>query len=315
MRCSSWLVLSFFVLAGKAALAQDATQQIVQQQSIQIMQQQALQAQQTAQQNVDLINQQQLAQNTNQNLAGYQLALRTPRLKQTAGKDPGTILVEMQDASRGASIFYTTDGWTPTAISSRYMGPVTIRHSGVIRAIAIAPGGQRSRVLVFPVTVPGGATPVSEVSAQKTALQLSSLTEGARLPLVFTEAVTSRGKKVGDPLPIALAEDLLVDGKLLAPKGTPVQAVVTQVDNSHIAGLPGVLSFAVQSIHPPGGEIISLRGAETMEGADRTARAGALGFIPFAALTVHGGDALIPAGTRLKASITKPPAEESLSTQ
>jgi hypothetical protein len=68
----------------------------------------------------------------------------------------------MEDPSRGASIFYTTDGWTPTAASKRYVGPITVRQSVTLQAIAIVAGGLRSYISALPVQPGSGSlTPPS----------------------------------------------------------------------------------------------------------------------------------------------------------
>src|SRR5271156_4307431 len=99
--------LALVWMVGGTVLAQDPTQQAVQ------LQQQITQ-QQITQQQIDLINQQQMNQASNVGLGGFRIGVRAPRLQQQAGTEPETIVVRMEDSSRGTSIFYTTDGWTPT---------------------------------------------------------------------------------------------------------------------------------------------------------------------------------------------------------
>lgn len=285
------------MLAGTAA-AQDATQQAMQMQQ-QIVQQQIVQ-QQINQQQINLINQQQMNQASVAGLGGYRIGVRAPRFQQQPGTEPGTVVVRIEDPSRGASIFYTTDGWTPTAASERYVGPITIRQNVTLQAIAMVAGGLRSYVSVLPVQPGAGAV----TPQYPDALHVPSLEPGTRLTLVFAKSVSSQGKRVGDALPICLADDLFVNGKLAAPKGTSIEAVVTQVDNSHVQGLPGVLSFSVRSIRLENGQTVPLLGVETMEGADRTKKADIVSILPLAGLAVHGGDAQITAGTRLEAEVT-----------
>ncbi len=257
------------------AVAQDVTLQILQQQQIVQMQQQQLQLQFTQQQ-IALINQQQLAMGADASLAGYRVGVRAPSLRQKPGPEPGTVVVSMEDRSRGASIFYTTDGWTPTAATDRYVGPITLRSKLTVRAIAIAPGGLRSYVSVLPVALPAG-TSTNQVPATR---QVQKLSSGIELPLKFSAQVSSRGTKVGDVLPVSLAENLFVGGELVAPKGSPVQAVITHVDNSHLAGLPSVLSFSAQALRLKDGTSVSLLGVETIEGVDHTKKAMIAAIIP-----------------------------------
>lgn len=288
--CSLTVLLMLSVAAG----AQDAAQSIQMQQ--QIVQQQIMQQQ------VDLVNQQLLNQSIDTGLGGYRVGARAPRLWQQAGSEPGTAVVRMEDRSRGASIFYTTDGWTPTAASERYLGPITLRRSATVRAIALVAGGVRSYVSTLPVevTLQSPAAPLVEP------IHVAQLTSGTRLPLIFSALVTSRGLKVGDHLPVSLADDLFIGDKLAAHKGTAIQTVVTHVDNSHVQGLPGVLSFSAQALQLEDGTTIPLLGVETMEGADHTKKANIASVIPLAGLSVHGGDAIVPAGTRFQADVLDP---------
>lgn len=54
--------------------------------------------------------------------------------------------VTISSATPLATIYYTTDGSTPTASSPRYTGPFLMAASGVVRAIAVLAGSQDSQV-------------------------------------------------------------------------------------------------------------------------------------------------------------------------
>jgi hypothetical protein len=129
------------------------------------------------------------------------------------------------------------------------------------------------------------------------------LLTGTPLPLVFASDVSSRGVRVGDSLPVALAQDLTVGGVLLASKGTPVSAKVTQVDNSGLNGLPGTLTFEVRSMQLNDGATLLLSGTRTQEGRSRTGTAAGLAIIPLGRNFVRGKDAQIPSGSRLIAHV------------
>jgi hypothetical protein len=45
--------------------------------------------------------------------------------------------VTITDATPNATIYYTTNGTTPTTASSPYSGPITVSTSTVIKAIAV----------------------------------------------------------------------------------------------------------------------------------------------------------------------------------
>ncbi len=57
---------------------------------------------------------------------------------------PQTLI--LSDSMQNATIYYTTDGSTPTTSSTQYTGPITVASTETIKAIAVAPGYQPSPV-------------------------------------------------------------------------------------------------------------------------------------------------------------------------
>ena len=58
----------------------------------------------------------------------------------------GSVSVAITDSTPGASIFYTTNGSTPTTSSTKYSGPINVTASETIKAIASASGYRPSAV-------------------------------------------------------------------------------------------------------------------------------------------------------------------------
>jgi hypothetical protein len=53
----------------------------------------------------------------------------------------------------GATVYYTTNGTTPTTSSTKYTAPIVFTTSEVLKFIAIAPGHNPSPVRTVNVTV------------------------------------------------------------------------------------------------------------------------------------------------------------------
>src|SRR4029078_10293410 len=61
----------------------------------------------------------------------------TPTFSPVAGTYTSAQSVTITSATSGASIYYTTDGTTPTAGSTLYSGPVSVAVSETLKAIAV----------------------------------------------------------------------------------------------------------------------------------------------------------------------------------
>src|SRR6204780_4558996 len=73
--------------------------------------------------------------------------------------------VTLTDSTPNASIYYTTDGTTPTASSTQYKNPMTITSTTTIQAIATAQGYSQSASVTgsYTLTPPGNGPAVSIV--------------------------------------------------------------------------------------------------------------------------------------------------------
>jgi hypothetical protein len=63
-----------------------------------------------------------------------------------AATPEATETITITEATQGATVYYTTDGSTPTSSSTKYTGPIVLNVSSILKFIAIAPGLSPSAV-------------------------------------------------------------------------------------------------------------------------------------------------------------------------
>lgn len=70
----------------------------------------------------------------------------------------GAVIVKIEDASAGATIYYTLDGTTPTTSSQRYEAPFLVASNLTVKAIAVASGEPTSSMTSksFAINIPSG---------------------------------------------------------------------------------------------------------------------------------------------------------------
>ncbi|PHE39261.1 chitobiase/beta-hexosaminidase C-terminal domain-containing protein, partial [Bacillus pseudomycoides] len=61
--------------------------------------------------------------------------------------------VTLSTETPNATIYYTTDGSTPTESSTKYTGPITIKETVQIKAIAVKMGLENSEIASFHYTI------------------------------------------------------------------------------------------------------------------------------------------------------------------
>jgi hypothetical protein len=70
----------------------------------------------------------------------YRVTASAPTFSPNPGTYSGAQSITLTDASSGVTIYYTTDGSTPTTASTRYTGPITISTTTTLQAIAAGNG-------------------------------------------------------------------------------------------------------------------------------------------------------------------------------
>ncbi len=96
--------------------------------------------------------------------ASWATTVATPTFSPVAGSYTGTQSVTISDTTSGATIYYTTDGSTPSSSSTHYTGAISVSASKTIKAIGEKSGDTNSSVAsaTFTITV---ATPTFSPAA------------------------------------------------------------------------------------------------------------------------------------------------------
>ncbi len=149
--------------------------------------------------------------------------------------------------------------------------------------------------------IPSGLPQQEKVHQPKTVM----LAEGTEVPLKMAQDVSSRGAKPGEPVELALAEDLKVDDVTVAKAGERALGEVVQAKRPDFWGEAGEVSIRVHFLRV-GNKKVEIRGA--------------LGSAGTRYVVIRGSQGIIKTGTPVKAfvaadtevvAISEPPAKNN----
>ncbi len=115
--------------------------------------------------------------------------------------------VSITCGTEGATIYYTTNGTTPTENNTRYTGPITVSQNCTVKAIAVKDGYMASEVASFAVNWFKVATPTFNYDNLQ--LTISTTTNGATI-YYTTDGSTPTTSSTKYSGPLSLSEDCTV---------------------------------------------------------------------------------------------------------
>jgi Chitobiase/beta-hexosaminidase C-terminal domain len=204
----------------------------------------------------------------------------TPTFSVAAGTYSSTQTISLSDATAGATIYYTTNGSTPTASSTQYRSSITVAQSETISAIAVA-AGTSSSVASAAYTISAAGTPPPAATAAPTfsvaagsysspqTVILSDATAGATI-YYTTNGSTPTASSTQYSGSITVAQSETLSAIAVAAGTSSLVATAAYTISAASTPPPPPTGTAIPTISPAGGTYIT---AQMVTISDTTAGA------------------------------------------
>ena len=174
----------------------------------------------------------------------------TPVISPNGGTFTSIQTVTITDATAGSTIYYTTNGTTPTTSSTQYTAPIMVSQSEYVWAIATAPGlSQSNSVLAtFTINLPAAAQPVIlPAGGTYTTVQTITMTDSTVGAKIFYttdgSTPTTSSAQYTAPFTISQSETVRAIATVTGYSQSPVTAVTYTIN----------LTLAAQPVISPAG--------------------------------------------------------------
>lgn len=181
------------------------------------------------------------------------LPTATPSISPAGGTYTATQTVSITDSTPGATIYYTTNGSTPTTGSTPYTAPISVSTSKTISAIAVASGYSASTIASasYTITPPAASPTISPNGGSFTTPQtvtISDTTPGASIHYTIDGSTpTSASNLYTGPISVSSSQTI----KAIATASGYSASAVTS------ATFTVTLTTATPAISPTGGTYTS----------------------------------------------------------
>jgi RHS repeat-associated protein len=171
----------------------------------------------------------------------------TPTFSPAAGTYPSAQSVTISDATNGASIYYTTNGATPSTSSTLYTGPIAVSSNETLQAIAVDTGENNSSVASAAYTImPTVATPsISPAPGTYSSVQSVTITDSTIGATIYyttdgTQPTTSSTVYSG---PISVSNSLTIQA-IAAETGDNTSSVAAA---AYVINIPSVITVSTNA--------------------------------------------------------------------
>jgi hypothetical protein len=164
-----------------------------------------------------------------------------------------------------------------------------------VASVVLAAASVSAQTVVNPQP-PVAATQTQNVAVVQEQSAGNVLRAGAPVPVVLSEFLTTKGKhlKVGQEVQLEVAQDVLLNGRVVIPARSPVEGVLTEIRNKGMWGKSGAIHLHINSVNINGTNI-RLKGDMDTRGETGTAGVvGAIVVLPIAGFFVTGTSAEMP---------------------
>jgi hypothetical protein len=137
------------------------------------------------------------------------------------------------------------------------------------------------------------------------------LEDGTPVHIVLDENVSSADAVTGQTVEFEVADEVIVNGFIVIPRGSTAWATVTDAEHKRRMGRPGHVNMNIDKVRLADGEKVLLRAVKQSQGGSNTGKmVGAMAVTALFTfggsalfLLVHGKDTIIPKGTAVTAFV------------
>jgi hypothetical protein len=173
----------------------------------------------------------------------------TPAFSVAPGTYASSQTVSITVATAGSSIYFTTDGSTPTTSSNSYVGPITVSATGMLQAIAAAPKYNNSAVAAAAYTImtPAAAPVFSAASgwyADAQSVAIADATAGSSIYYTTDGSIpTTSSILYTGPITVSVSETLqavaVATNYLVSPAASATYAIAVPTGIAFSNGFAG----------------------------------------------------------------------------